>query len=770
MGAPQKFKISSALKDIIGRDLITNDFVAIFELVKNSFDAHAKGVQVEFDKDSITIVDDGKGMSRNDIISKWLFVAYSAKKTGEEDQDLPRDYRDQISERRGYAGNKGIGRFSCDRLGTTLDLYTRPVGGRRVEHLNIDWTRFERNPKREFATIGTSLSFVKNFPSPRRVKPPRKNGTMLVISGLRSGWDYRKIESLRSYLAKLVDPFQTSKGASISTHVVDEEWPELEGTVGNEIIDLLDQRTAKIEVSISGETIHSTLHDRGVLIYEIEEPNPYSALADCEVNTSIYFLNRSAKHTFTSRMGLQPIQFGHLFLFVNGFRVFPVGEPTDDTFGIGRRKQQGTARYLGLRDILGKIDIRAAPGKFVEASSRDAGLIDSAATHDLHQALMRHIFSRFERYVVNVNWVDALDQAREDASGLKSDTARARIIKIVQAMAGTKNVKLLNFDRELINVINERSADFEEAMSGLAIVAQETGDASLLARVERSRQRFIELRQAAEEAKEAAEREAQARQEAEKRARAAELHAEATASRLESVEKQAQMLLHAQEREDEELTLLHHQVIIYASEVQALTRRSLRRLSSEAPSPQSLRDDLEQINFHNSKILAVTRIATQANFKLKADRIDADIIQYMAEYTEKVATLYGDIRRATFDRNGITYSTEFNPIEISIVIDNLFSNAGKAEASEINFAARKSSTGKAIEIVVSDNGHGISTSVDPTKIFERSYSGSRRGSGLGLYHVTQVLEDIGGAISLDPDRDGQAAQFVIRLPRKGKSA
>jgi hypothetical protein len=34
------FKISSALKDIIGRDLITNDFVAIFELVKNSYDAH----------------------------------------------------------------------------------------------------------------------------------------------------------------------------------------------------------------------------------------------------------------------------------------------------------------------------------------------------------------------------------------------------------------------------------------------------------------------------------------------------------------------------------------------------------------------------------------------------------------------------------------------------------------------------------------------------------------------------------------------------------
>ena len=47
-----KFRISSGLKSIIGRDLITNDFVAIFELVKNSFDAKATHVKVVFDLDS----------------------------------------------------------------------------------------------------------------------------------------------------------------------------------------------------------------------------------------------------------------------------------------------------------------------------------------------------------------------------------------------------------------------------------------------------------------------------------------------------------------------------------------------------------------------------------------------------------------------------------------------------------------------------------------------------------------------------------------------
>ncbi len=70
------FRISSELKNVIGQDLITDDFVAIFEFVKNSFDAQASKVSVIFnldDKDpSIHIVDGGKGMSIKDIRNRWL--------------------------------------------------------------------------------------------------------------------------------------------------------------------------------------------------------------------------------------------------------------------------------------------------------------------------------------------------------------------------------------------------------------------------------------------------------------------------------------------------------------------------------------------------------------------------------------------------------------------------------------------------------------------------------------------------------------------------
>lgn len=92
----QPFRVSTGLKDLIGQGLITNDYVAVFELVKNSLDAHARSVRAAFLADTTIIADDGKGMSAQDITRKWLFVAYSAKSDGTEDLD----YRHHIAQRR----------------------------------------------------------------------------------------------------------------------------------------------------------------------------------------------------------------------------------------------------------------------------------------------------------------------------------------------------------------------------------------------------------------------------------------------------------------------------------------------------------------------------------------------------------------------------------------------------------------------------------------------------------------------------------------------
>ena len=86
---------------------------------------------------------------------------------------------------------------------------------------------------------------------------------------------------------------------------------------------------------------------------------------------------------FSHLMGVQPVEFGSVFLYKNGFRVFPFGEESDDSLGINRRKAQGYARNLGTRDLIGFIQIKGTGNDFQETSSRDGGLIETKAYKDL---------------------------------------------------------------------------------------------------------------------------------------------------------------------------------------------------------------------------------------------------------------------------------------------------------------------------------------------------------------------------------------------------
>src|ERR1700730_11902482 len=114
------FKTNTLLKNLVGKDLINDDNIAVVELVKNAHDALSNSVLIRFetfnDKGQTTaasriiICDLGSGMNDTDLTDKWLNIAYSEKTEASHPEDFY------------FAGNKGIGRFSCDRLGEKLEL------------------------------------------------------------------------------------------------------------------------------------------------------------------------------------------------------------------------------------------------------------------------------------------------------------------------------------------------------------------------------------------------------------------------------------------------------------------------------------------------------------------------------------------------------------------------------------------------------------------------------------------------------------------------
>lgn len=791
-----QFKISAELKSVIGKDLITNDFVAIFELVKNSFDAQASRVDVVFGTNEnnpeprcITIVDNGKGMSLDDIKGKWLFVAYSAKKYQVEDTD-----------KRVYAGNKGVGRFSSDRLGRKLRMQTKTKDEDVVHVLDIDWGEFETDPQKLFHEVEIVYGKSDEFMMPAGVRAP-DHGVVLEISQLRDpkSWNRKKMLRLKLSLTNLIDPFGDNASpfqiVLKNKYYNDEDRELLEkgelsssrivnGVVKNEIFDTLKKKTTKIDVSIDVDgVIETTLTDRGALIYKTnQKEHEYDFLNGVGFCCQIFYLNRSAKATFARRMDMPIKDFGSLFLFRNGFRVFPVGEPDNDFWNIDLRRAQGYARHLGTRDIVGRVDIRGSEEHFKEASSRDRGLVKTPASEQLHEFVIKHCIRALERYVVDVTWQDSLDLDYDTPERMGIDENRARIIELVSKLSAGKAVQVVDYNKSLVSIISEKSSRFESSIKRLFSFAESIQDRELFLRVKETSEKFQELEKQRLEALGMARLEAEAKKriEEELKGKYTELKqvkddlgrslqkADNLEKAYEEERKRSYFLTASAGRDVEQLESFLHQTIIYASQGKHTLQRMVK-FDDKLERIDEIETGMGVVLECIEKIIVTSRFATHANFRLESAKVEGDIVGYIEQYLSKISVAYTNRISIQVDVNppGLNLDTVFTPIELGIVLDNLISNAKKAKASWIKFSvsrfAKNSNSSVVVDVV--DNGRGLSSVIlDKERVFEKGFT-TTRGSGLGLYNSRQYIENMKGDLSLAKEQPQRGAHFVIKLQR-----
>jgi len=784
------FDVSTGLKRVLGRELITDDEVAIFELVKNSFDAGADTVNLYFGDANVVVADNGSGMSYEDLTDKWLFVAYSSKR----EDGSGKDFRDVAAERRNFAGSKGIGRFSSDRLGQQVILQTRPKRGKGgiVHRLTVDWQRFEKNDKEHFEKMPVTYSETTAFELPEELAKFSKNlshGTVVEIQKLRRKWDRARLLALKSSLAKLINPFgdKGDKFTIVITAPAQESEDKqlraaaakkgeeplareiVNGRVGNFIFSALQEKTTFIRVSIENGHINTALTDRGELIYQVREPNPYKHLDQSGFRCEMYYLNQSAKLTFARRVGLPSVQFGSVFLFRNGFRVYPIGEDGDDWFGFDRRKQQGYNRFLGTREIIGRVDVHGSDEDFQEASSRNQGLITTPAVQQLRKAVMDHCLRRLEKYVVPVSWVDKADANSEDLSRLLTDPGRARVSAVVANLVDNEQVELLDYSKRLVDLINERSGEFEASLVSLRSIAEKTHDKTLLAKLDIAEKRFEELKKSEAEAREVADRERAAAEAATQRAETAEGAAEQAKAEAETERRRAHFLESVVTVDKATILNLHHQVTIYAVDIAQQIENLLSETADKKMVPrETMLKAIEQMAFLNRKVLAVTRFAARANFQLDSEKIETDLAAFITDYIVQIARVTGGNRlRTQVENTHPGLKMRFNPIDASIIVDNLISNSKRAKASWIKFELSPLDK-NGLSMRVSDNGRGITSGTNRKRIFEMGYT-TTQGSGLGLYHVRQVLGEMGGTIEIEEGEGKKGASFLIKLVAGRKS-
>lgn len=742
-----QFRIGSGLKNIIGKDLITDDFIAIFELVKNSYDAYATKVLIEFENLNspdaiIRITDNGKGMNYDDLLNKWLFVAYSAKKDGTEDID----YRNKIQNKTFYAGAKGIGRFSCDKLGSKLLLITtRDEVNSETQQIRVDWENFEQDSKEEFINIGVSHTSLQQNPL------KFKSGTLLEITGIRtdSDWSFEKIVRLKNSLSKLINPFENNEERVFEIEIIAEEYLEFDkrqesqhrkvnGLVENNLLKILNDKTIKVHSAISenGKQIKTEITNNGVWLFTVTFKNNYYPLLN-NLFVELFFLNRSAKNNFTRTMGIKNVEYGSVFLYKNGIRVYPYGEPGADPLELDKRQQARLGDRLGTQQLIGRIEINGDNEDFKETTSRDGGLIKNQAYYQLF-AYFIDVLEKLESF-----WLSIYKYGIDTKGYSDEDNVEIKIIKSLLKIKIVDEKIIYDFNPNIVSLLTDTQEENENALTlikSIEHIARETDNKELISKIKKVKSTLDDAIIIAEIAEE-----------------------EIKEKEKEIKEKETQNLFLKSVRShdfDDLLSFMHH-TGIYAQTINSYLKNISLKLSRNI---EITKDDLieiiRSISFEANKIQNISEFATKANFRLKTEELETDIINYLTEYITKILPSINNKSLEILFQNSVKKEVikKFKPLEINILIDNLVINSRKAKSTKM-FISLSEVAGRLL-FQFKDNGIGINP-IDLKRIFEFGYT-TTDGSGLGLYHVNQIVSSLKGKIEVQNNSDrGVTFKIII---------
>lgn len=739
------FKVSAGLKNIIGKELINDKYIAIFELVKNSYDAGAKNVTIKFENiysndSTIYIIDDGKGMSKQEIIDKWLFVAYSEKKNS--------TYRDNIKFRRNYAGAKGVGRFSCDRLGETVELLSKTLDDTRVNCVAINWSEFEDSDTQEFQNIEVLYDEIQSD----MIHP---KGTIIKISDLRERWNREELLQLKKSLTQLVNP-EANENYDKFDIILDVEEEEendrkekekekvfdkdiVNGKIVNHVFDVLNIKTTKITAAISedGKKITTTLNDRGIQLFEIEEKNKYSIK---NIKGTVYSLNRAAKVNFTRMMGIEFVNYGSVFIYKNGFRVYPYGEPEKDFMNIDRRKAQGYNRYLGTREISGRIDIFGDNKGFVETSSRNNGFISSYETSELEDFFYEYMLKPLEKYVVNIiHWGEEVIDSESLATTMDGYDDLEAVLKKIKSKFKPELLLSAKYNEELTDVIlghieKKKNSEIDE----LKKIAREKADTELLEQADRVEKETKKLK------REVSANRKELQQEV--------IEHEKTKKELEVTQKQIGVLQSRADISVDNAIDAMHIMKTYADSIDS----NIAEITDMVRNGDEIEDILpifHEIRQTCSKILNTYNLVINTEYNADTGNKEMDIVKFTKTYTEKQWN-----HKLPVEIKGVAHmNLMFNPLEFSIIIDNIADNAKKSNSTKLQIIFVDEEDCHCIRWI--DDGYGLQMDVDNSKIFQQGFT-TTKGTGIGLYTVKKYAEKMKAIVTVNEKyKDGFELQM-----------
>lgn len=448
------------LLTMLGEQLIKNERIALVELIKNSYDADSPWVTMSFcnfmddyaiipNLSKIIIEDAGCGMTEDIIVKHWLNPATPEKKLRKNEN------RERTNGNRILQGEKGIGRFAILKLGRKIDVVTRAENDNSEYLIQYDLTRYddefleEDKEQKELFIDDIKVKITQREPIvfiPRQIQFGKTtfeapaHGTRIEVSALKGVWSEAKLENVAKDIAYLQSIFDginpvvdDEKNKPLAFYVRmmfngipknfrDDYVEKLLNLLTNNSVFRIENGTfsqdnAEFQFNENGDPKKLSLNSsevKGLHVFRQKFGEKGETLEkrklECGSFSFEFFIfdfsaQANAKHKL-DKDDKKIIKEHRIYLYRDGIRVYPYGDPTDDWLQIDAyRGTISAGQFLSNDQVVGYVNITQKENKNLRDKTNREGLIDEGnATSDFIALLQ--IFLAYIRQIVYKSYRD----------------------------------------------------------------------------------------------------------------------------------------------------------------------------------------------------------------------------------------------------------------------------------------------------------------------------------------------------------------------------
>lgn len=485
--ATASFRPKARIMELLGEQLIKNHTLALFELVKNSYDADAskidlKLVNVDKKDGEIIVEDDGYGMSFETVTDVWMEPAHGHKLE-------KRTKGIRTDKGRLQVGEKGVGRFAVHRLGTKIFMVTRAENQPEVV-VDIDWENFSKAEYLDEAKVSIFERSPETFLG-------NKTGTYIKISNLKQSWKrgdirrlYRSVKAMtpapleikpkkgkkedafevnftvtpdKNWLDDLFDPVLAESQSLFSfdfelsndgLHYTYKYTPY--ASIEADYKGVVESRTIPIDLE-SFEFFRFRLPEDGENWRERKKrphkPNLYRTIPPENPGLGIGtikgriigfdFDKEILRYIKDEAGGLEEYvkQQGGIKVYRDGLRVYNYGEPGDDWLGLDHRRIQSPTKKFGSKQIIGELHLELDGSPDLQEKTNREGFVENDAYNELVYAMLC-IISQFEaeRNKDKRKLKDALNTSPGTPHGKKKESIEDVLNELEQSVLKNKDL------------------------------------------------------------------------------------------------------------------------------------------------------------------------------------------------------------------------------------------------------------------------------------------------------------------------------------------